>query len=150
MSCNEGGGENEYPIEFLNTLDVAGLPLAQLALKLGCPLMLLRNIDTTNGLCNRTRMILMAIKPRVLQCRVLGGKFAGRVVFIPRITIKPSNEDLPIPFTRHQFPVRLSTSLKDSRFGMSDWTCALRCFPMASYMSPYPAVHQEIESKSYF
>ena len=97
-----------YPIEFLNSLKASGLPLAQLALKIGCPLMLLRNIDPTNGLCNGTRMILLRIQPRVLECRILGGKHKGHTAFIPRIILEPSNEQLPIKLRRRQFPVRLA------------------------------------------
>jgi hypothetical protein len=103
--------EHVYPVEFLHSLKASGLPLAHLALKPGCPLMLLRNLDVTSGLCNGTRMILLQVKQRVLQCRILGGKHAGKVVFIPRITIEPSAEDMPIPLSRRQFPVRLAFSM---------------------------------------
>jgi hypothetical protein len=61
--------------------------------------MLLCNIDTANALCNGTRLILLAIKTHVLECQVLGGKFAGNMVFIPRISLEPSNEDLPVPLS---------------------------------------------------
>ena len=94
-----------YPVEFLNSLVLSGLPLAHLKLKQGCPLMLLWNLDPSIGLCNGTRLILMEIRPRVLKCRILSGKFAGTPVFIPRITLKPSDQSLPLPFSRHQFPV---------------------------------------------
>ena len=102
-----GDNATLYPTEFLNSINASGLPLARLALKPGCPLMLLRNIDPTNGLCNGTRMILLDIRPMVLRCRILGGEYAGNVVFIPRITIDPS-EDLPVNLFRRQFPVRLA------------------------------------------
>jgi hypothetical protein len=46
--------QNIYPIEFLNQQKTSGLPLAHLALKPGCPLMLLHNLNVTNGLCNGT------------------------------------------------------------------------------------------------
>jgi PIF1-like helicase len=105
------GIENIYPVEFLHSLKASGLPLAHLNLKPGVPLMLLRNLDVSNGLCNGTRMILLAIKPRVLQCHILGGKHAGNIVFIPRITIEPSAEDMPLPLSRRQFPVRLAFSM---------------------------------------
>ncbi len=97
--------------DVLNSIKVSGLPLAHLALKPGCPLMLLRNLDPQNGLCNGTRMILLEIRPRVLRCRILGGDHAGKEVYIPRITIEPSSEDLPIPLSCQQFPVRLAFAM---------------------------------------
>jgi hypothetical protein len=100
-----------YPSEYLASLKPSGLPLAKLMLKVGCPLMLLRNLNPALGLCNGTRMILVAMKPRVLECHVLGGSHAGTKVFIPRISLKPSNDDLPIPLQRLQFPVRLAFAM---------------------------------------
>jgi hypothetical protein len=104
-------GEDIYPLEYLHSLTATGLPLSHLALKPGCPLMLLRNIDPSEGLCNGTCMILMDIRQHVLQCCILGGKFAGNVVFISRMNIEPSNDDLHIPLSRRQFPVRLAFAM---------------------------------------
>ncbi|XP_072058211.1 uncharacterized protein [Arachis hypogaea] len=42
--------------ESLNTLNFSGIPQHRLVLKIGVPVMLLRNIDQSNGLCNGTRM----------------------------------------------------------------------------------------------
>jgi len=47
---------NYYPPEFLNTLTPNGLPSHVLKLKIGCPVILLMNIDPANGLCNGTRL----------------------------------------------------------------------------------------------
>ncbi|XP_034601220.1 uncharacterized protein [Setaria viridis] len=49
---------NYYPSEFLNTLTPNGLPPHLLKLKIGCPVILLRNIDPANGLCNGTRLVV--------------------------------------------------------------------------------------------
>ena len=100
-----------YPVEFLNSLVLSGLPLAHLKLKQGCPLMLLWNLDPSVGLCNGTRLILIEVRPWVLKCRIMGGKFAGTPVFIPRITLKPSDQTLPVPLSRHQFPVQLAFAM---------------------------------------
>src|SRR5271156_5841064 len=85
LECGADADFNPYPVEFLNSIQVSGLPLSHLKLKKGCPLMLLRNLDPDNGLCNETRMVLLKIQPHVLQCCILGGKHAGKVVFISRI-----------------------------------------------------------------
>eukprot|EP00267_Zea_mays_P047695 XP_020400180.1 uncharacterized protein LOC109942520 [Zea mays] len=51
---------NYYPSEFLQTLTPNGLPPHVLKLKVGCPIMLLRNIDPANGLCNGTSFLLFS------------------------------------------------------------------------------------------
>jgi Helicase len=58
-------------------------------------------------------MILNQIRPRVLDCTVISGdpKFAGNRVLIPRISLTPSNDNLPVPLRRRQFPVRLAFSM---------------------------------------
>ncbi|KAK9053704.1 hypothetical protein SSX86_024778 [Deinandra increscens subsp. villosa] len=48
---------NLYPVEFLNMLNVSGVPPHKRRLKVGCPIILLRNIDPSHGLCNGTRLI---------------------------------------------------------------------------------------------
>ena len=100
-----------YPTEYLNSLRASGLPLSKLTLKPGCPIMLLRNLDPSKGLCNGTQMILNQIRPHVLDCTVISGdqRFAGNRVLIPWITLTPSNlnETLPIPLCRRQFDLHL-------------------------------------------
>ncbi len=100
-----------YPVEFLQNFNASGLPHAKLALKVGCPLMLLCNLDPANGLCNGTWMILTHFRPHVLECCLLSGNNAGKAVFIPCITINADTAELPIVFSHHQFPVRLAFAM---------------------------------------
>jgi hypothetical protein len=139
-----------YPVEYLNSLNVSGLPLAKLALKPGCPLMLLRNIDPTNGLCNGTHMILLRIKSRVLECRILGGD--GKTVFIPRIGISPSSEDLHIPLMRRQFPVHLAfaMTIKGSLFRMLVLISQPLSSHMVNFMLLFLDALLQIGSRCYF
>jgi hypothetical protein len=61
--------EYDYiPTEFLHTLIPSGFPLHRLEVKAGVPLMLLRNLNPSEGLYNGTRMILLSWTPRVLRC----------------------------------------------------------------------------------
>ncbi|CAN6893122.1 unnamed protein product, partial [Brassica oleracea] len=47
-----------YPLEYLNSLEFPGLPAHKLRLKVGVPVMLLRNMNQKEGLCNGTRLIV--------------------------------------------------------------------------------------------
>ena len=49
---------NIYPTEFLNQINDSSLPQHQLLLKINQPVILLRNIAQSEGLCNGTRLII--------------------------------------------------------------------------------------------
>ncbi|KAK1393282.1 ATP-dependent DNA helicase [Heracleum sosnowskyi] len=51
-SVNYESQESIYPIEFLNSLKFGGIPNHVLELKVGAPIVLLRNISPARGLCN--------------------------------------------------------------------------------------------------
>ena len=50
---------DDIPEDVLRALDPSSLPLSELKMKIGCLLMLLRNLDPKKKLCNGTRMILL-------------------------------------------------------------------------------------------
>ena len=109
---DEGEGvPNDIPQEFLRTLTPSSLPLSELKMKIGCPLILLRNLDPANGLCNGTRMILLHAYRRFLEVIIMGGDHHGQKSFIPRIILKPSTRQYPFLLKRRQFPVRLSFAM---------------------------------------
>jgi hypothetical protein len=115
-SVEQKAGEDEidedaYTVETLNAINLAGLPLSKLELKVGCPLMILRNLDSPNGVCNGTRAVLTKAGIRVLEVRILGGDFAGQTALIPRMTLTPSDTPLPFTLRRRQFPVRLAFAM---------------------------------------
>jgi ATP-dependent DNA helicase PIF1 len=62
FDCAVNDPHNYYPEEFLNTLTPNGLPPHVLKLKIGCLVILLRNIDPANRLCNGTRLIIQGFK----------------------------------------------------------------------------------------
>jgi len=47
-----------YPVEFLNILQFSGIANHELELKVGVPILLLRNFNQSIGLCNGTRLIV--------------------------------------------------------------------------------------------
>jgi len=102
-----------YPAEFFQQLNASGLPPALLYLKVGSPVILLRNLDPGEGLCNGTRMVVLNMRRKVLQYRIISKdrRFRGKVVLIPRIRLSPNAETLPMPLKRLQFPVRLAFAM---------------------------------------
>ncbi|PIA57160.1 hypothetical protein AQUCO_00600115v1 [Aquilegia coerulea] len=97
-----------YPTDTLNSLDPSSLPPFRLMLKIGAPIMLLRNIAPKDGLCNGVRLIVKRCANRVIEAIILTGDKAGNTIFIPRITLTPSVAELAIPMSRRQFPLRLA------------------------------------------
>ncbi|KAL7139442.1 hypothetical protein ABFS83_09G051100 [Erythranthe nasuta] len=89
-----------YSPEFLKTISCSEIPQHKLTLKRGVPVMLIGNIDHARGLCNGTRLQIINKGKHVLNCRILSGKHVGNMVFIPRMTLVPSNSALPIKFQR--------------------------------------------------
>ena len=98
-----------------DTLQPNGFPQHMLSLKPGIPLMLLRNLNPRQGLCNGTRLIFdKCINNKLLQCRIVGSE---RLVLIPRITFIPKVKEYPFEWQRRQFPVRVAfaTSINKSQ-----------------------------------
>lgn len=73
--------------------------------------MILRNISPRSGLCNGTRAIITNLSSRVIEVWILGGEHAGELHFIPRISLTPSNEELPFKLKCCQFPVRVAFAM---------------------------------------
>ncbi|KAL5647573.1 hypothetical protein ACJX0J_041928, partial [Zea mays] len=103
---------NYYPPEFLNTLTPNGLPPHVLKLKIGCPVILLRNIDPVNGLCNGTRLVVCGFQRNSIDAKIVLGQQVGKRIFLPRIPLCPSDEEMfPFQLKRKQFPVWLSFAM---------------------------------------
>ena len=87
----------QYPIEFLNSLEPPAVPKHNLVLKIGSPIMLLRNLDAII-LWNDTQLSVNSLLPHVIEVTVLAGCAKREDVFIPRILIIPT--DMPFEFKR--------------------------------------------------
>ncbi|XP_026397273.1 ATP-dependent DNA helicase PIF6-like [Papaver somniferum] len=96
-----------YPKEFLNEMEVSGLPSHNLFLKVGVPIMLLRNIDQAEDLCNGIRVVVKEVGKNVIQAVVVTGKDAGRTVLMPRIVMTLSETDHPFILRRRQYPLKV-------------------------------------------
>ncbi|KAL3636382.1 hypothetical protein CASFOL_020929 [Castilleja foliolosa] len=99
--------EASYPPECLSQMNFPGIPPHQLTLKVNTPVMLIRNINQSLGLCNGTRLIITQMLPRVIEAQIITGTSKGTRVYIPRIKFVHDNKELPFVFTRRQFPIKV-------------------------------------------
>ena len=113
---NHGNGQEGilmYPVEYLNSINCSGVPLAKLTLKIGCPIMILRNLNASEGVCNGSCGIITRIgnHSQVLEVWLLTGEQAGQTIFIPHISLTPTDTQIPFEFCCRQFPVQLCFSM---------------------------------------
>ena len=100
----------EHPMEVLKVIESGALPPHVLTLKVGAPIMLLRNLDALNGLCNGTRLIVKSLMRNLIEATIETGAFAGSVVCIPKIKLFSAETDA-MQFQRIQFPIRLAFAM---------------------------------------
>jgi ATP-dependent DNA helicase PIF1 len=86
------------------------MPPHKLNLKIGAFMLLLRNFNINNGLCNGTRMGIKNIMENIVDCEVISGGRIGERVFIPRINLTSTENILPFKLKRRQLPLRLAYS----------------------------------------
>ena len=100
-----------FSVEYCNSLQPTGLPEHRLILKKGAPLMLIRNIDPSAGMCNGTRLIFDRVSHnlKVMYCS-LEDPVTGRYcqVAIPRIGLRPKEKEYAFEWSRCQFPVTVA------------------------------------------
>ena len=93
----------EIPVEFLNTMDVPGLPLYELRLKVGMPIMVIRNINKKRHICNGTRLIVERVTSNLLYARNPARN--NEQVILPRIELESDIDKVGMLWKRRQFPV---------------------------------------------
>ena len=94
------------PTEFLNSLEVSGIPSHLLSLKVTALIIILQSLDpprVTNG----TRRVIMKLSANTIESRISYGRYASQDIIIPRIPLILSNSTLPCDLRRLQFPVAL-------------------------------------------
>ena len=96
-----------YPVEYLNTLNANNFPTHKLLLKIGVPIMLLRNLNQSLGLCNGTRLIITNLGDNVIEAIIITGTHIGHKTYIPRISLTTKSAHWPFTLNRRQFPIKV-------------------------------------------
>ncbi|XP_022023702.1 uncharacterized protein LOC110923958 [Helianthus annuus] len=107
--CEDVSGMN-FPLwspEVLNSLKLSGLLNHKLILRHNAPVLLLRNIDQPNGLCNGTRLQIVKLGKNLIEAKIMTNTNIGNQVFIPRMRLTPFDKRIPFKINRKQFPLAL-------------------------------------------
>lgn len=85
---------------------LSGMPPHVLNLKERMPVMLLRNVNPTLGLCNGTRLLITKLGEWVVEAEIITGSHASTTVLIPRIIMSSPKSKWPFVLRRRQFPIK--------------------------------------------
>ncbi|CAA0385757.1 putative DNA helicase [Arabidopsis thaliana] len=99
------------PLEVLNSIKVPGLPDFKLRLKVGAPVMLLRDLDPSRGFFTGTRLQITRLCGFVLEAMIIAGNKHGKKIWIPRIASYPTETNFPLQMRRTQYPLKLAFAM---------------------------------------
>jgi len=96
--------------EYLNTLNPTNLPPYELRLRKYTIIMLIRNLNISEGLCNGTRLLILELGNNLLKCEILTSDKRREIIFLNRITLY-CEDVYPCVFKRRQFPIKLAFAM---------------------------------------
>ncbi len=97
--------------KFLNTITLASMPPHRLALKVGVPVILLKNLNATSRFCNGTHLIIWHLAQKLIITQIIGGAHARNIVTISRITTTTNHSKWPFTVQRCKFPLQLAFAM---------------------------------------
>ncbi|GJW80616.1 ATP-dependent DNA helicase PIF1-like protein [Tanacetum coccineum] len=84
-----------YTTEFLNGIRMSGIPHHNINVKIGTPVMLMRNIDQRAGLCNGTTLQVLRMGINIIEAKIISGGSVGTICAIPCMIISPTEIKMP-------------------------------------------------------
>lgn len=120
MSHVEGGGieylpvnnvmdteqVTSYPVEFINFLKLLEVPSHKLRLKVGVPILVMRNFDAPR-LCNGTQLQIIHLGRKIVRSIIMTGTVKEKNILIFRVPIMQT--DFLFQFKIVQFPLIAAT-----------------------------------------
>lgn len=86
---------NNYPFEYLNSLNASGLPPHILSLKVNSIVLLIKNLKAKDVLVNGTRMRIECLHRNAIVCEPTTGPSRGKRIFIPCVVLIYSGAIMP-------------------------------------------------------
>ncbi|KAF1865966.1 hypothetical protein Lal_00041664 [Lupinus albus] len=80
-------------------------------IEVGTLIMLLRNLDQSERLFNGKRMVVTEMTNHVLEAKIMSGKNVGHIIYIPWMSMSPSQTPWPFKLIRRQFPIIISYAM---------------------------------------
>ncbi|XP_022861644.1 uncharacterized protein LOC111382016 [Olea europaea var. sylvestris] len=89
IPTNESIDKSEQSLQedFLNSLTSNGIPPHELKLKVNCLVILLRNINHSEGLCNRTCLSCLKFEKNAILVEITSDEYCEKYVFLPKVLI---------------------------------------------------------------
>ena len=132
-SDTSSANNKAFSTDFLNSIKVSGLPNHSLKLKIGCPVMLLRNINPTEGLMNGTRLQITQLMDFMVEATIITGEKVGKTVYIPRLLINPTDKRLPFKMRRRQLPLAVAFAITINKKVKDSHCLRLEYFSLGQY-----------------
>ena len=123
-----------YPIKFLYTINLTTLLLYQLYLKASCPIILLYNINPSNGLYNRIYLVVLSIIPRLLKYLILKIYCYSTIIQLPCMLLYTLSSTNSIKFTCYQFPIKLAFTITINK-AQGQSLSVLACYLIQRYLA---------------
>ncbi|XP_050890972.1 uncharacterized protein LOC127096446 [Lathyrus oleraceus] len=98
--ANDNDAFEHLTLEFLNCLKTSGFPNHSIKLKVDTTVMLIRNLDQSEGICNGTRLKVTRLANHVIESKIISGANIGNTIYIPRMSLSLSQSPWPFKLIR--------------------------------------------------